>query len=270
MAENEYKNIKFTLENGVAHMILARHDIRNAYSERDFTDEILDVLAKVQVHPDARVFVMSAEGSAFSAGGNIKDMKDKKGIFGGGTAGVRRGYIEGIQRIPKALYGLDIPSISAVQGPAIGAGCDLALYCDITICSTEAKFGETFINVGIIPGDGGAWILPRRVGMQRAAELTFTGRIVEGTEAAEIGLALECVEPDQLLPRTLELAETIAGRPPITARMLKTLFRQSLSAHLTDFLDNCASIQAICHSTDDHLEAVTSMLEKRSPTFHGK
>ncbi len=270
MAEDGYKNIKFTLENGIAHMILARHDIRNAYSERDFTDEILDVLAKVQVHPEVRVFVMSAEGTAFSAGGNIKDMKDKKGIFGGGTAGVRRGYIEGIQRIPKALYALDIPSISAVQGPAIGAGCDLALYCDITICSAEAKFGETFINVGIIPGDGGAWILPRRVGMQRAAELTFTGRIVEGPEAAEIGLALECVDPDQLMPRTLELAESIAARPPITARMLKTLFRQSQSSHLSDFLDNCASIQAICHSTEDHLEAVSSILEKRTPTYKGQ
>lgn len=270
MTETEYKNIKFTLKNGVAHIILARHDIRNAFSERDFTDEILDVLTKVQVHPDVRVLVMSAEGTAFSAGGNIKDMKDKKGIFGGGTAGVRRGYIEGIQRIPKALYALDIPSISAVQGPAIGAGCDLALYCDITICSTEAKFGETFINVGIIPGDGGAWILPRRVGMQRAAELTFTGRIVEGPEAAEIGLALECVEPEQLMVRALELAENIAIRPPITARMLKTLFRQSQNANLNDFLDNCASIQAICHSTEDHLEAVSSMLEKRQPNYKGK
>ena len=270
MPEDQYKNIKFTLEGGVAHMILARHDIRNAYSERDFTDEILDVLGKVQVHPDARVFVMSAEGTAFSAGGNIKDMKDKKGIFAGGTAGVRRGYIEGIQRIPKALYALDIPSISAVQGPAIGAGCDLALYCDITICSTDAKFGETFINVGIIPGDGGAWILPRRVGLQRAAELTFTGRIVGGKEAADIGLALECVEPVELMDHVLNLAESIASRPPITARMLKTLFRQSQNSSLPDFLDNCASIQAICHSTEDHLEAVTSMLEKRSPTFTGK
>jgi len=266
----EYKNIKFTLENGIAHMLLARHDIRNAYSEKGFTEEILDVLRQVQLDPDVRVFVLSAEGSAFSAGGNIKDMKDKKGIFGGGPSDTRRGYIEGIQRIPKALYALDIPSISAVQGPAIGAGCDLALYCDITICSTEARFGETFINVGIIPGDGGAWILPRRVGIQRAAELTFTGRIVDGEEAAQIGLALECVEPDLLLPRVMELATTIATRPPVTMRMLKTLFRQSQSSHLHDFLDNCASIQAICHSTDDHMEAVTSMLEKRSPTFIGK
>jgi len=269
MASDTYENIKFTLEDGIAHLVLNRHDIRNAYSEKPFTDEILDVLDLVQTHPDARVLVLSAAGTAFSAGGNIKNMQAKKGIFGGGPAGTRRGYIEGIQRVPKALYALDIPSISAVQGPAIGAGCDLALFCDITICSTKAKFGETFINVGIIPGDGGAWILPRRVGAQRAAELTFTGRIVEGREAAEIGLALECVEPDQLMPRVMELATTMATRPPITARMLKTLFRQSQTAHLHDFLDNCAALQAICHTTDDHMEAVTSILEKRDPIFRG-
>jgi enoyl-CoA hydratase/carnithine racemase len=270
MTDGAYRNIKFSQADGVAHLVLARHDIRNAYSEKDFTDEILDVLAKVQVDPEARVFVLSAEGSSFSAGGNVKDMRDRKGIFGGGPAGTRRGYIEGIQRIPKALYGLDIPSIAAVQGPAIGAGCDLALYCDITICSTAAKFGETFINVGIIPGDGGAWILPRRVGLQRAAELTFTGRVVDGREAAEIGLALECVEPDALMPRALELAASIAARPPVTARMIKTLFRQSLSAHLHDFLDNCAAMQAICHSTEDHMEAVSSILDKRAPTYKGR
>ena len=138
------------------------------------------------------------------------------------------------------------------------------------ITSTKAKLRETIINVGIIPGDGGAWIVPRRVGRQRDAELIFTGRVVEGPEAAEIGLALECVEPDALMPRVMGLAETIAGRPPVTARMLKSLLRQSLSSGLFDFLDNCAALQAICHTTDDHLEAVTAMLEKRDPTFEGK
>lgn len=265
-----YDNIKFSIENGIAHLVLARDDIRNAYSEQDFTDELCDAISVAQNSDDARVLVLSAEGSAFSAGGNVKDMRDRKGIFGGGPAGTRRGYIEGIQKVPKALYTLDIPSISAVQGPAVGAGCDLALYCDIVIASTRAKFGETFINVGIIPGDGGAWIVPRRVGLQRAAELIFTGRLVDGKEAAEIGLALECVEPDELLPHVMGLAETIASRPPVTARMLKSLLRQSLSSGLFDFLDNCAAMQAICHSTDDHIEAVTAMLEKRSPTFHGK
>ncbi|MGB0632856.1 MAG: enoyl-CoA hydratase-related protein, partial [Alphaproteobacteria bacterium] len=116
----EYTNIKYSIENGIAHLVLARDDIRNAFSEQDFTDEMVDAIERTQLSEEARVLVLSAEGSAFSAGGNIKDMKDKKGIFGGGPAGTRRGYIEGIQKVPKALYTLDIPSISAVQGPAIG------------------------------------------------------------------------------------------------------------------------------------------------------
>ncbi len=264
-----YQHIKFAIEDGIAHLVLARDDVRNAFSETAFTDEIVDAVSRTQLSTDARVLVLSAEGSAFSAGGNIKDMRDKKGIFAGGPAGVRRGYIEGIQRVPKALHALDIPSLAAVQGPAIGAGCDLALYCDIVIASTKARFGETFINVGIIPGDGGAWILPRRVGLQRAAELIFTGRIVDGAEAAEIGMALECTEPEALMPRVMELAGRIASRPPLTARMLKTLLRQSQSAGLHDFLDNCAALQAICHTTEDHMEAVSALLDKREPDFKG-
>ncbi len=264
------QHIKFSIDNGIAHLVLARDDVRNAFSDNAFTDEIVDAIDQAQLSSEARVLVLSAEGSAFSAGGNIKDMRDKKKIFAGGPAAVRRGYIEGIQRVPKALHALDIPSIAAVQGPAIGAGCDLALYCDLVIASTKARFGETFINVGIIPGDGGAWILPRKVGMQRAAELIFTGRIVDGAEAAEIGMALECTEPEALMPRVMELAGQIASRPPLTARMLKTLLRQTLSSGLHDFLDNCAALQAICHTTEDHMEAVSALIDKREPEFKGR
>ncbi len=264
------QHIKFSIDNGIAHLVLARDDVRNAFSDNAFTDEIVDAIDQAQLSSEARVLVLSAEGSAFSAGGNIKDMRDKKRIFAGGPAAVRRSYIEGIQRVPKALHALDIPSIAAVQGPAIGAGCDLALYCDLVIASTKARFGETFINVGIIPGDGGAWILPRKVGMQRAAELIFTGRIVDGVEAAEIGMALECTEPEALMPRVMELAGQIASRPPLTARMLKTLLRQTLSSGLHDFLDNCAALQAICHTTEDHMEAVSALIDKREPEFKGR
>ena len=264
------QHIKFSIDNGIAHLVLARDDVRNAFSDNAFTDEIVDAIDQAQLSTEARVLVLSAEGSAFSAGGNIKDMRDKKRIFAGGPAAVRRSYIEGIQRVPKALHALDIPSIAAVQGPAIGAGCDLALYCDLVIASTKARFGETFINVGIIPGDGGAWILPRKVGMQRAAELIFTGRIVDGVEAAEIGMALECTEPEALMPRVMELAGQIASRPPLTARMLKTLLRQTLSSGLHDFLDNCAALQAICHTTEDHMEAVSALIDKREPEFKGR
>lgn len=156
-----------------------------------------------------------------------------------------------------------------MQGPVIGAGCDLALYCDIVIAATQARFDKTFINVDINPGDGGAWILPREVGMQRAAEQIFTGRIVDGAEAAEIGMALECTEHDVLMPRFMELAGQIAARPPVTARMVKTLLRQSQAGGLHNFLDNCAALQAICHTTKDQMEAVGALLDKREPKYKG-
>ena len=117
MSTNNYKNIKFEIKEGIAHLTLARHDIRNAFSEIEFTEEILDAVQSAQHSTGVPGVRVVRRRQCFFAGGNVKDMRDKKGIFGGGPAGTRRGYMEGIQRVPKALYGLDIPSISAVQGP---------------------------------------------------------------------------------------------------------------------------------------------------------
>ena len=260
----EYTNIKFNIENGIAHLVLARDDIRNAFSEQDFTDEIVDAIERTQLSEDARVLVLSAAGSAFSAGGNIRH-QDKK-VYSRGPR--YSSDISKASRSAESLYTLDIRRSPLFRDRQLARLRSSALLRHRS--RLQRRNGETFINVGIIPGDGGAWIVPRRVGLQRAAELIFTGRVVGGEEAAEIGLALECVAPDMLMPRVMDLAETIAGRPPVTARMLKSLLRQSLSSGLFDFLDNCAALQAICHSTDDHIEAVTAMLEKRTPTFEGK
>ncbi|MGB1548308.1 MAG: enoyl-CoA hydratase-related protein, partial [Alphaproteobacteria bacterium] len=158
-----------------------------------------------------------------------------------------------------------------VQGPAVGAGCDLALFCDIVLASTEAKFSEAFINLGLISGDGGTWALSRLVNTQRAAELLFTGRAVDGKKAVEIGLALECLEPDRLLPRAFELAAHIASRPQVALRFTKILLRQALTSSLDELLDTSSALQAICHNTEDHREAVQAFLEKRKPNpFKGR
>ena len=120
--------------------------------------------------------ILTGAGSAFSSGGNVKHMRDKTGMFGGSPAQLRNGYRRGIQRIPLAMMALEVPAIAAVNGPAIGAGCDLTCMCDMRIASERAVFAESFVKVGIIPGDGGAWLLPRAVGMARASEMAFTGR----------------------------------------------------------------------------------------------
>jgi enoyl-CoA hydratase/carnithine racemase len=163
-----------------------------------------------------------------------------------------------------------VPVIAAVNGPAIGAGFDMVNMCDIRIGSTAAQFGETFVNLGIIPGDGGAWFLQRIVGYQRAAELTLTGRIVKAEEAKALGILLEVVEPGELLPRAQEIAAKIAAKPPLAVRYGKRLLKLAQRQQLAEHLDVCSAFQAICHKTEDHQEALTAFFEKRPGKFTGK
>jgi enoyl-CoA hydratase/carnithine racemase len=178
-------------------------------------------------------------------------------------------YRKGIQRIPLTMDGIEVPVIAAVNGAAIGAGFDLCNMCDIRIGCPETLLGETFINLGIIPGDGGAWFLQRIVGYQRAAELTLTGRLVKAEEALQLNILMELVDSDQLLPRAQEIAAQIAAKPPRGVRMSKRLLKAAQRMELRDLLDMSASMQAVSHSMDDHAEAVNAFLDKRTPEFKG-
>jgi enoyl-CoA hydratase/carnithine racemase len=175
-----------------------------------------------------------------------------------------------VQRIPRAMQAIEVPVIAAVNGSAIGAGFDLVNMCDIRIGSTGAQFGETFINLGLMAGDGGAWFLRRAVGAQRAAELTFTGRVVKAQEAGAIGILLEVTEPDRLLPRAREIAAQIAAKPPLAVRYAKRALRLAQQQGLDEHLDTCASFQAALQKTEDHLEALAAFFDKRNGVFKGK
>jgi enoyl-CoA hydratase/carnithine racemase len=142
--------------------------------------------------------------------------------------------------------------------------------CDMRIGSVNAQFGETFVNLGIIPGDGGAWFLTRLVGYQRAAELTLTGRIVKAEEALALGLLLEVTAPEALLPRAKELASKIASKPPQAIRYAKRLLKLSQKQNLEEHLEVCSAFQAICHKTEDHAEALSAFFEKRRGKFEGR
>jgi enoyl-CoA hydratase/carnithine racemase len=256
-----------TLENRVAVFTLNRHDVRNALTGNNLIQDIVDTCKWVNATPEVSVLVITGDGSAFSAGGNVKAMKAQ----GSQSVGhVAQTYRDGIQRIPQAIQSLEVPVIAAVNGPAIGAGCDLSLMCDIRLASTEAIFGETFVNLGLISGDGGAWFLPKIVGYQRAVELTFSGRLVKADEALKLGMVLEIVEPDQLMPRALEMAGIFASKPPITTRYTKRLMKLAEREQLKDFLDQCAFFQGVCHQTANHQEAVDAFIEKRSANFAGR
>src|SRR5690606_28518050 len=168
--------------------------------------------------------------------------------FAGDVAECADRYRRGIQRIPLALHAVEVPVIAAVNGPAIGAGFDLANMADIRIASDKAKFGETFLNLGIIPGDGGAWFMQRLIGYQQAFELTLSGRVVDAHEALKLGIVLEVVEHDNLMQRALEMARRFAAQPPKAVRMTKRLMKMAQRMELKDFLDLCATFQGMCHN----------------------
>ena len=259
-----------SLDSGVATLTFQRDDIRNALTGSHLIDDITATAHWVNRSPEVSVLVITGSGKAFSSGGNVKEMRDRSASFSGPVNTVETQYREGIQQIPLAVQSIEVPVIAAVNGPAIGAGCDLACMCDIRIGSTGAMFGETFVNLGIIPGDGGAWFLQRLIGYQKAAEMTFTGRVVKADEALELGLLLEITEPDALMPRVMEMATTIASKPPITLRYAKRLMKKAQRMELPDFLDLCAVYQGICHNTEDHAEAVSAFLDKREASFKGR
>ena len=258
------------LENGVGLLTFERHDLRNALTGTALVNDIIRTIDWANSCPDISVLILTGGGSAFSAGGNIKEMQEGKGLFSGTVLTIQDQYRRGIQQLPLALQRAEIPLIAAVNGPAIGAGLDLACMCDLRLGSTAALMGETFLNLGIIPGDGGAWFLQRLVGYQRAVELSLTGRLVKADEALNIGLLLEVVEPDNLLPRAKALAAQIASQPPLALRLTKRLLKAAQRMELPDFLDLCASYQGMAHHTEDHKEAIDAFIEKRQGHYSGR
>lgn len=259
----------FTVEGRVATLIMNRDDVRNELTGTRLVDDIETAASWVNRNEEISAFVLAGAGKAFSAGGNIKHMLKREGSFGGDVYEVQRRYRAGIQRIPLALHAIEVPVIAAINGAAIGAGFDLACMCDIRLASDNATMAESFINVGIIPGDGGAWFLQRLIGYQRAAELSFTGRTLNAAEAKALGIVLEVLPHEQLMQRAQALASEISGKPPQALRLTKRLLKSAQRMELSDFLDHCAVIQGMCHNTHDHLEAVGSMIEKRIPRFAG-
>ena len=243
---------------------------RNALNGEEMFAAFESAVAKINPDLSVRAVILTGEGSAFSSGGNLRHMQQKSGMFAGTPAKIADQYRAGIQRIPKALFELDVPLIAAVNGPAIGAGCDLACLCDIRIASEKAIFAESYVKVGIIPGFGGAWLLPRVVGYSRAAEMAFTGDSLDANAALDAGLVSKVVAHGELMNEALSLANRIAVNPPQALRWTKRLFRQAHHANLHSILEMSAMTQALAHNTEDHSEAVEAIVGKRAPEFSGR
>ena len=259
--------ILFELRGPVALLTLNRPDTRNALSGEDVFAAFEQVFARMNDDLTIRAAVLTGSGSAFCSGGNVAEMRDRTGMFGGSPETIAANYRLGIQRIPRAFQRLTVPIIAAVNGAAIGAGNDLACMCDIRIASSSAKFAESFVKLGIVPGDGGCWLLPRVVGMSRAAELALTGDAIGAEEALRIGLVSRVVAPELLLDEALALAARIAANPAQVVRWTKQLLQQARTGTLDEALDTAGQFQGLAHHTEDHAEAVAAFFEKRAPVF---
>lgn len=235
-------------------------EVGNAITGKDFIAAVEAAVDAANSAADGatavRAVILTGAGRIFSGGGNVKEMADRDGMFGLDAIDQRHAYIDGVQRIPRALSRLEVPLIGAVNGAAIGAGCDLAMMCDIRIASERASFAESFVQLGLIPGDGGSWFLPRAIGYERAAEMTFTGERIDAATALDWGMVSRVVPHEDLLPQAHALAERIAKNPAHSLRMAKRLLQESRTGSLESTLGMAAAMQSLAHHDPEHQQRI--------------
>ncbi|MEM7329418.1 MAG: crotonase/enoyl-CoA hydratase family protein [Pseudomonadota bacterium] len=253
----------------IATLTLNRPEMMNALGQEGDGQAFATVCSEIEDDAEIRCVILTGEGRAFSAGGDIKAMRNRTGVFSGSPYKVREGYRRNIHRIVNSLYNLEVPIIAAVNGAAIGLGCDVACMADVRISSERAKFGVTFLKLGLIPGDGGAWLLPRIIGQSRAAELLFSGDVIDAATAADWGLVSRVVPEETLMDEARTLALRIAAQPPQSLRVAKTLLRHGATSQYDTVMEMSAAFQSMMHHTEDHLEGVEAILEKRPANFRG-
>lgn len=258
-------HILYETEGHIARIIINRPEARNAFSPEMIT-LWKEALESAHADQNIRVIVVTGRGDTFCSGGDIRDMAEGKLR----SWDMKKFLWDGVHRIVLALEDTDKPVIAAINGMAMGAGLDMAVMCDLRVCSDKAKMAESYILMGMAPGDGGAYFLPRLVGIARALELLLTGRVIGATEALEIGLVNRVVPHEKLMEETMSLAKEIAGKPPLASRMIKRAVYQAQRSDLRGHLDYISSQLALLSETRDHQEAARAFLEKRSPEFKGE
>jgi len=264
----EYKDLLVEMELPLLWVTLNRPQCSNAFFDEMIT-ELCRLLREADWDDDVRVIILTGAGKTFCAGGDVKAMEEKTGMFAGDPEGLMRRYTRGIQQIPLTIEALHTPLVAMVNGAAIGAGCDLACMCDIRVGCRHSRFGETFAKLALVPGDGGTFFLQRVVGYAKAMELSLTGRIVPADEALTLGLLNDMVEVDALKEETNKLASSIAANSPVAVSMIKKAIRLARTAEISGHLDLLAAFQGITQRTEDHFERVRALKEKRQPHVRG-
>lgn len=257
-------SILYSVADHIATITLNNPERKNAFT-REMLDECQAAFWRASDDDDVRVIVLTGAGEAFSAGGDVSGMAREF------NAVERKQHLWlRMQGVPKAVELIDKPSIAMVNGDAVGGGMDVALMCDMRIASENARFSEAYVRLGLVPGDGGAYFLPRLVGMQKALELLLTGDFIDAREAERIGIVNKTVAAQDLHTETYKLAQRIASRPPLAVRMTKRLAYQSARTDLRTALEIASSHVAVIQQSKDHKEAVQAFREKRKGEYTGQ
>jgi 2-(1,2-epoxy-1,2-dihydrophenyl)acetyl-CoA isomerase len=265
---HDHEELKLAVDDASLWITLSNSEKRNALTPT-MIDSLVDTLIKADRDSSIRAIVITGEGKGFSAGGDLKAMIEDTGMFKGSVEELRQRYMHGIQMIPRTIESLQTPVIAMVNGAAIGAGCDLAMMCDLRIGCEASAFGETFSKLALVPGDGGAYFLIRAVGYAKAMEMILTGDIYRGEQAHHFGLLNFYVEAETLKESTKGLVKRITSNSPVAMGMSKKALRHGYREGLDSHLDLLAAFQGITQRSEDHKEGVKAFLEKRAPQFTG-
>jgi len=269
----EEGRLRVERHDAVALIVFEDPERRNAMTEA-MGRALASVLVQLGSDDGVRAVVLTGAGSAFSAGGDLAMIEAKaragRTTPGEPTRSANRSFMRGFYELFLSVRDLPQPSLAAIQGPAIGAGLAVALACDLRIAARDARLGLNFTRLGIHPGMGSSWTLPRLVGPAHAADLLLTGRLVDGDEAARIGLVNRAVPSDQVLSETLAAAAAIAACAPFAVRGTKRALARSLAASFDEQLDFEAEQQALCYESEDLGEGLAATRERRPPHFTGR
>lgn len=261
--------IQQDVADGVLTLSLNDPDTGNAMSVR-MAEALAEALERANTLSTVHCVLLRATGKHFCTGGNVKDMEQGADLMQGSATEIRARLKSTLHRITHAFQALQMPSIAAVNGAAVGAGCDLALMCDLRLASESATFAESFLRLGLVSGIGGAWFLTRIVGTAKALELTLTSEFIDASTALQLGMVSRVVTPEALDETSAALARRIASNPPQALRMAKRLVLDAAESTLPMALETAAAMQAILLCGDEHKAVVREFLAQRArrdPSF---
>lgn len=257
----DYERIEYTVTDGRAEIVLDRPAVYNAFDAEMLVD-LNECLLEAHADADVYVILITGRGDGFCSGADVSDMdgrEDRRNEFTYGA------HLWQVQYVNRLLYFGEKPTIAVINGPAVGAGCDFALACDLRVMADDAFLREQFVNIGLVPGDGGGWTLPRLVGESKAKEYLLTGKDIEADDAADMGLVVDVVPDDELMETARDLADDVAAKPATAVRGTKALIDSSQS--FADYCHAALERQWACIQDPEHREAIAAQQEAREPEF---